>query len=197
MSDVDKLRLTRERDRIVVNGFLEHPDVDHDLGGVPGARAMFGARRRSDQELIAVCVLGRPYSRFIDQDKEIMIIRLAALPSRPANTGSWLIAKARQWAYLEGYERITSLAGIADNTGVVYRAAGFELVDGYPKIGSGVTWKSQGDDRKGHGEYTKYRYVYRLRDPADVPDSVDRKWRDQSEIADVAENQVPLGEWST
>ena len=122
---VSDLKLTRERSRNEINDFLESDMVDHKLGGIPGWKAAFGARHKSN--LIAVCVLGRPVARMVDEDKEVSITRYGSRPERPSNTGSWLIARARKWAFLEGYQRISAHAGVAGNKGTIYSAAGFKL----------------------------------------------------------------------
>lgn len=121
-ASLDDLELTRERDRQPVNEFLEQR---HPLGSVPGWKACFGARY--DDLLVAVVVLGRPVSRAADDGSELSITRFCRRDDRPDNTGSWLIAPARQWAYLEGYETLSAHAGVAGNFGDVYAAVGFLL----------------------------------------------------------------------
>jgi hypothetical protein len=157
-SSVAQLQLTRERSRNEINEFLESDPVNHKLGGVPGWKAAFGARYNS--ELIAVCVVGRPVARMVDADKEISITRFGAKPKRPANTGSWLIARARNWAYLEGFERISAHAGVAGNEGTMYAAAGFELVREEPADGD--SWQSR-EDRNTVENFTRRKWVDYLR----------------------------------
>ena len=154
---VANLDLCRERSRTEVNEFLESTIVDHQLGSVPGWKAAFGARFNG--ELVAVCVLGRPVARHIDHDNIISISRFAAIPTRPANTGSWLIAKAREWARLEGFQRIIAYAGVAGNYGTIYEAAGFDLV----KVdeASGESWNSR-ENRRTVSDFTRRKWVYRL-----------------------------------
>ncbi len=155
---VSDLRVTRERSRNEINRFLELDDVNHKLGDVPGWKAAFGARYNS--KLIAVCILGRPVSRMVDSNAEISITRFAARPERPANTGSWLIARARRWAFLEGYERVSAHAGVAGNEGTMYAAAGFELIREEPARGDG--WQSR-DKRQAVDDFTRRKWVYELR----------------------------------
>jgi len=97
---VHDLTLCRERSRTEINEFLDSELVDHQLGSVPGWKAAFGARY--NEKLVAICILSRPVAREINSDRTISISRFAALPTRPQNTGSWLIARAREWARLEG-----------------------------------------------------------------------------------------------
>jgi len=155
---VSNLRVTRERSRNEINRFLESDDVNHKLGGVPGWKAAFGARY--DSKLIAICILGRPISRMVDSNAEISITRFAARPGRPANTGSWLIAHARRWAFLEGYERVSAHAGVAGNEGTMYAASGFELIREEPVKGDG--WQSR-EGRQAVDDFTRRKWVYELR----------------------------------
>lgn len=157
LSSVSDLKLTRERSRNEVNAFLESDPVDHKLGGVPGWKAAFGARFNS--ELIAVCVVGRPVARMVDAEKEISITRFGVRPDRPSNTGSWLIARARMWAYLEGFERISAHAGVAGNDGTIYAASGFELVREEEADGSG--WDSR-EGRNTVDDFVRRKWVYDL-----------------------------------
>jgi hypothetical protein len=156
---VSDLRLSRERSRNEVNAFLESNPVEHKLGGVPGWKAAFGARYQT--ELIAVCILGRPVSRMVDADEEISITRFGTRPERPANTGSWLIAQARDWAFLEGYQRISAHAGVAGNRGTVYSAAGFKLVR--EEKAQGDSWQSR-EGRSSVDDFIRRKWVYELRD---------------------------------
>lgn len=156
---VSELRLTRERSRTEINNFLESDEVNHKLGGIPGWKAAFGARYES--ELIAVCVLGRPVARMVDEDEEISITRYGARPERPSNTGSWLIARARKWAFLEGYQRISAHAGVAGNAGTIYAAAGFELVR--EEKAQGDSWQSR-EGRSEVDDFIRRKWIYRLHD---------------------------------
>lgn len=153
---VSDLELHRERSRNEINEFLESK-VDHQLGSVPGWKAAFGARYQG--ELIAVCVLGRPVARQIDADRVISISRFAARPSRPANTGSWLIARAREWARLEGYEKIIAYAGVAGNYGKIYEAAGFRLQK--EEEASGDSWTNR-EGRQRLPDYVRRKWAYNL-----------------------------------
>lgn len=160
---LDDLTLTREKSRKEVNDFLELDEVGHDLGSIQGWKAVFGTRY--DNELIAVVVLGRPLARWYDADKRVNITRLAAKPKRPDNTASWLIARARNWAYYEGYEVIAAHAGVAGNHGTVYEASGFELVK--EKEESTNTWKSR-EGRDDYGNYVRRRWEYHFDEPVEV-----------------------------
>ena len=156
---VTDLDLHRERSRNTVNAFLELDEVDHQLGEVPGWKAAFGARY--DSKLIAVCVLGRPVSRHIDSDSVISISRFASHPLRPPNTGSWLIAQARQWAYLEGYQTIIAYAGVAGNFGTIYEASGFHLSKEEKAKGDGWTTR---ENRESVSDFVRRKWKYDLVD---------------------------------
>jgi hypothetical protein len=154
---VDSLDLTRERKQKPVNIFLSEL---HELGGVHFWKACFGARYYS--ELVAICILSRPSSRHVDDGDTIEISRFCTRPDRPANTGSWLIAKARNWAVLEGYDEMIAYAGVADNKGVVYSATGFDCPNyDNPGTGGGSGWTSR-ENRTEVPEYEKRKWIYDL-----------------------------------
>lgn len=148
------LQLSRERSRTDVTRFLER---NHPRGGVPGWKACFGARYEG--HLVACVVLERPSARMLDDGTVVEITRFALREDRPANTGSWLIARARRWAALEGFERLISYAGVAGNEGITYQAAGFECADVSVADGSGWTNRS---NRDSWGDYERRRYEYEL-----------------------------------
>lgn len=155
-ASVSDLLLYREKgdgSRKRVNRFLEH--VGHKLGGVPHWKAAWTARYRD--HIVSAIVLNRPAARMVDDEKEIVIQRFAAVPNRPDNTGSWLIARARKWAELEGYERIAAHAGVAGNEGTVYKAAGFVLEGARMADGSG--WQSR-EGRDSWEDYERRKFVY-------------------------------------
>lgn len=156
-SSVDDLTLTRERSRQPVNAFLEHR---HPLGAVPGWKACFSARYKDS--IVALVVLGRPVARMADDGSELSITRFCRRDDRPANTGSWLIARARNWAALEGYDTLSAHSGVAGNYGTVYEAAGFECAD--VTMADGKGWLSQGDDRDTWDDYERRKWVYELSD---------------------------------
>lgn len=154
---VNDLTVCRERSRTEINEFLESDLVDHQLGSVPGWKASFGARDSGD--LVAVCVLSRPVAREIDSEKTISIARFATIPTRPQNTGSWLIARAREWARLEGYEELIAYAGVAGNYGTIYEASGFELVKEEEASGNG--WNTR-ENRRTVSDFTRRKWRYSL-----------------------------------
>jgi hypothetical protein len=157
-NSISDLRIVRERSRNEINEFLELEKVDHKLGSVVGWKAAFGARYRG--ELIAVCILSRPVSRHLDDGSVISISRLACLPTRPDNTGSWIIAKTRNWARLEGYDTMIAYAGVAGNFGTVYSAAGFEL-DYEEEEADGNGWQYR-ENRDSWDDYMRKRWSYSL-----------------------------------
>ncbi|WP_225336642.1 XF1762 family protein [Halomicrobium urmianum] len=163
-SSVDDLELVREREKAPINEFLEQR---HPLGGVPGWKACFSARYRGS--IVAVVVVGRPVARMADDGTELSITRYCRRDDRPANTGSWLIARARDWARLEGFDTFSANSGVAGNYGTVYEAAGFECTQVRQADGSG--WLSHGEDRDTWEDYERRKWVYQLRpDNTPVPD---------------------------
>lgn len=153
-ASVDDLSLVRERTQRPVNEFLEQR---HPLGSVPGWKACFSARH--GDMLVAVVVLGRPVSRQADDGTELSITRFCRRDDRPMNTGSWLIARARQWAYLEGYDTLSAHAGVAGNYGTVYEATGFQCVKLDTANGRG--WLSR-EGRGSWDDYERRKWVYDL-----------------------------------
>ena len=149
------LTLTREQSRNAVNQFLER---EHPRGGVSFWHACFGARY--NDSLVACVVLERPSARMLDDGTVVELTRFGVREDRPMNTGSWLIARARDWAALEGYDRLITYAGVAGNYGTVYEAAGFECDDVSQSDGSG--WTSHSEDRQTWDDYERRRWVYDL-----------------------------------
>jgi GNAT superfamily N-acetyltransferase len=159
---VDDLTLTRERSHKVVNTFL---DRHHPRGSVAGWKACFGARFQG--YLTAVIVLGRPSARHADDGSRLEVTRFGIRSDRPANTGSWLIASARQWARLEGYTEIITYAGVSGNAGTTYAAAGFDCVETVTADGSG--WQNR-DDRDSWNDYERKKWVYSFDTPLPQPE---------------------------
>ena len=154
---VNDLTLTRERKKKPVNVFINE---FHELGPLHIWKACFAARYRGN--IVGVVVLKRPASPAVDDGHTISIARFATRPDRPANTGSWLIAKARTWAVLEGWDEMIAYAGVADNRGVVYSAAGFKCEnDDNPAKGGGDGWTNR-DGREELPEYEKRKWTYNL-----------------------------------
>lgn len=144
VSDLSFEKIEGRGSRRTVNAFLEgHEDatVDHGQGGVHHWKAAFVARYEGD--IVAALVLAPPQNGVLAAEgEEIVISRIACHPSRPANTSSWMIAKARDWAERAGYARISSLAGVDGNRGDCYKGAGFELATVDPEYvdGNGDVW---------------------------------------------------------
>jgi hypothetical protein len=125
--------------------------------------ACFGARY--DGHLVAAIVLERPSSRHLDDGTRIEITRYGIREDRPANTASWLIAPARRWAALEGFEEVVTYAGVAGNRGIAYDAAGFECDDITAADGGG--WETR-SDRDSWQDYQRRRWRYELDGAAEV-----------------------------
>lgn len=157
VGSTDDLELVAERgegSRTLVNRFLEA--VGHPRGGVQFWH--FAWTARTGDSIVAAIVLERPSSRHQDDGDTVEITRLAARPERPHNTCSWLIARARKWADLSGYDRILAYAGIGDNYGTVYEAAGFEQ-EGDAVVSDGSGWTTQDETRDTWADYERRRWV--------------------------------------
>lgn len=167
-STTEPLSFHRIRTRREVNQFLEHPLVGHQRGGVVGWKACFGARYRGD--LVAIAILSRPSARHADDGATVELSRFASHPLRPPNTGSWVLAKARDWAQLEGFESLISYAGVAGNDGILYQALGLDA-ENSTTIANGQGWGNRAD-RDSWGDYERRKYAQRLRD---TPATYDRE----------------------
>lgn len=152
-ASVSDLSLRRERDRSVVNMFLE---ANHPLGGVSFWHAAWTARFKDT--IVACIVIGRPRARMADDGTEANIYRLGLREDRPVNTGSWLIGQVRDWCRLEGYETLSAHAGISGNYGTVYEAAGFECADIRQADGAG--WQTHSETRETWDDYERRKWVY-------------------------------------
>jgi len=153
-SSVNHFELTRERSHKTVNRFLERV---HPRGDVAGWKACFGARYEG--HLVACIVLSRPSARMLDDGSVVEITRFGIRDDRPANTGSWLISRARMWCELEGFDRLIAYAGVSGNKGITYQAAGFECRDKSIADGSGWTNRTDRDEWE---DYERRRYEYDL-----------------------------------
>lgn len=154
----DVLEWHRDRDMTGVNAFLDHPLVDHGLGSVHVWKVAFTATYNGHR--VAVAILSRPAAPELDDSSIITLSRFAAHPRRPQNTASWLLAKARRWAELEGYDELRTYAGVSnDNNGTIYQASNFELDEITEADGSG--WQNR-DGRSSWNDYTRRRYIYTL-----------------------------------
>jgi hypothetical protein len=157
-ASVSELTLTRERSHNRVNRFLER---HHPRGGIVGWLACFGARYQN--QLVGCAVIERPSARHYDDGTRTELTRLGIREDRPANLGSWIIARARRWCELEGYGQLIAYAGVAGNFGTVYEAAGFRCDDVSQADGSG--WTSHEGDRETWADYERRRWVYDLGGP--------------------------------
>lgn len=152
-SSVNHVELHRERDRQVVNQFLTRL---HPLGPVPGWKACFSGRYQDN--IVGCVVVGRPVARHDDDGTEVSITRYCRRDDRPANFGSWLIARARDWCELEGYDTMSAHTGVAGNYGTVYKACGFTeaMIN---EQADATTWDSR-EDRDTYGQYDRRKWVY-------------------------------------
>lgn len=170
----DDLTCRRIRSESEVSEFLDSPIVDHRLGDVQGWKAAFAAVR--DDQIVAIAIMGRPSSRKLDPNsgskhseygEVTMLTRYAAHPNRPENTATWLIAKARDWAAHEGYETFLTYAGVDDNEGIIYQAAGLRSKSKSDMDGDG--WTSR-NGREGRHDYELQPFTATLNDCRPIED---------------------------
>lgn len=146
--------------RLVNHLLIGGPDgrIDHRLGGVAKWKAGFVAT--NDGHPYSVGVLAQPYSyNYPEARDEWYITRLANHPQRPPNTSSWMLARIRDWVREHtDRKRLVAIAGVDDNTGTCYRAAGFEL-DRVETVTS-TGWEGRaGRSPARRGEWTAHRFV--------------------------------------
>jgi len=152
----------------VINQFLTgwtDNTVDHALGGVGGWKGAFGAFDESQNKLIGVITLTRhPNKKYADRTNEVMISRIACHPCRPKNTATWMIARARNWAEDQGYSQIGTTAGVGDNFGAIYKAAGFKLDENNTEWADGDGWTNRPGRTvvNGGNKWFKRKWVYEL-----------------------------------
>jgi hypothetical protein len=151
--------VTGEGARARVNWFLNggrDGRVDHNLGGVTKWLAAFEGRYYNVP--ISMLVLDRHPNPECDTGSEVVVSRLANHPNRPANTSSWMLARAREWAAEAGYDEMIAFAGVGHNEGTCYEAAGFD------RVGEPVTVSGTESDRAvaPSGEWTRTKWSYAL-----------------------------------
>lgn len=145
------------------NGFLKHPDINYQ--GKPignGSKMALTAQWNGND--VAMAILGKPIARLgWDDGTDIQLLKFAAHPNRPANTGSWLLSRCCEWAALEGYDTFLTYAGaMNDNEGTMYAATNFELYD-VEENHDGDGWKNR-EGRGGSGTYSKRTWIRSLSD---------------------------------
>lgn len=145
------------------NGFLKHPDINYD--GKPignGSKMALTAQYNGND--VAMAILGKTIARVgWDAGTDIQLLKFAAHPNRPQNTGSWLLTRCCEWAMLEGYDTFLTYAGaMNDNDGTMYAGANFELYDVEEKH-DGDAWENR-EGRSGTGTYTKKTWIRQLSD---------------------------------
>ncbi len=141
--------------RYLVNRLLSGgPDgqFDHILSGVNKFKFAFIATHNGHP--YSVLTLAQPYNSDTgngDGSEVLYLTRLCNHPHAPKNTSSWMIGKARR--YVKNHtavNRLVAIAGINNNTGTVYDAAGFDL--------DSVTHRKHDI----HGPWKSYRWVCEL-----------------------------------
>jgi hypothetical protein len=157
------LTFNHSTSRTRVNGFLNHPLVDHDLGGVSKAKALFVATAGDTDSIVAVAVLDRP-ARVIDDYQRLALSRYASHPAAPPNTASWMLSRICDWARVHGYRAIRTYAGVSnDNEGTIYQASGFTRGDTSQANGSGYANR---EGRETYDDFVRRTYYRQLSNQA-------------------------------
>lgn len=164
------LTLTAERgtgSKYRTNGFLKHPAIDYQ-GNPIGNGSKIALTAQWNGNDVAMAILGKPISRLgWDSGTVIQLLKFAAHPNRPENTGSWLLSRCCEWAFLEGYDTFLTYAGaMNDNEGTMYAATNFELYD-VEENHDGDGWKNR-KGRSGSGTYSKKTWIRHLADSHDL-----------------------------
>jgi hypothetical protein len=182
---VSNLSFERTYSLNLVNGFLKHPIVDHKQGRVQKAKAMFLARR-PDGRIAAVTTINSVNARMAFDRETVEITRYASHPETPNhgvtnNTATWMLGRVCQWAALEGYERVRSLAGTDGNNGQIYEAANFTF-DGTAET-SGA-YNRDGRNNQSHSATLK-RYIRTVDvDSENASDGLPRRFESRLEAND-------------
>lgn len=157
-------RLSGDGARTEANEFLNGDfdgAVNHTLGGVRSHLALFKGTYAG--HTLSVLVLGPPYNPQQNGRGIVTLRRLANRPEAPPNTSSWMIARAREWASSRGYNRLETFAGVGDNDGTCYEAAGMEFVGAKTVSPDDEGWENRpGRSRTRASEWERRKYVASL-----------------------------------
>lgn len=176
-----------------INGFLKHPLIDHTHGRVAKAKAMFVARR-PDNQIAAVVTVNSPNARGAFDRKTVEITRYASHPgtttqNRTNNTASWMLSRVCDWAALEGYTLVRSLAGTDGNDGNIYKAANFTH-DG--DANSSGSYGRDGRRDQSHDQ-TLTRYVRHVTaDGQDASDGLAHRFESRIEANDATTGNATI-----
>ncbi len=108
---------------------------------VAGHKWSIGAEH--DGKLVAVCIVGRPIARMLDDGMTIEVLRLCAIPDGPPNVCSFLYRAAwRVWAAMGGTRLITFT--LQSESGSSLRGAGFKLAKSF----EGASWSRDARPRE-------------------------------------------------
>lgn len=182
---VSNLSFERTYSLNLVNGFLKHPLIDHKQGRVQKAKAMFLARR-PDGRIAAVATINSVNARMAFDRETVEITRYASHPEKPEhsftnNTATWMLGRVCQWAALEGYETVRSLAGTDGNEGTIYEGANFSY-DGTAET-SGA-YNRDGRQNHSHSKTLK-RYIREVDvDAPNASDGLARRFESRLEADD-------------
>jgi len=121
------LSFEREFSLGTINGLLKHPLVNHKQGAISKGKAYFLAEK-PDESYAATLVLNSPNPTNSFNRRTVEITRYASHWEGigKESTATWMIWNACQWAALEGYSRVRTLAGTAGNDGEIYQLANFD-----------------------------------------------------------------------
>jgi hypothetical protein len=107
-------------DRLLVQGFIS--EFHSTLGAPVGWRVAFALLFGG--EVLGISTWGRPTARLEDQVATLEHTRMALKPSAPKNSGSWFLARNREWIRenMPGIIRLIAYVNLDDHNGGIYRA---------------------------------------------------------------------------
>jgi hypothetical protein len=92
--------------------------------------------------LVGISTWGRPTARLEDQVSTLEHTRMALTPEAPRNSGSWFLARNREWirSNLPEIRRLIAYVNLANHKGTIYLADNWKVV--YRKR-DWNTWKNR------------------------------------------------------
>ena len=81
-------------------------------------------------ETAGISTWGRPTARLEDQVSTLEHTRMALGPGAPRNSGSWFLARNREWirANMPGIRRLIAYVNLEHHAGTIYQADNWRLV---------------------------------------------------------------------
>jgi len=120
------------------NAFVE--EVHRHNKKVQGHKFSIGAKE--NDELVGVCIVGRPVSRHLDDGLTMEVTRLATIDNAPKNVCSFLYRAAwRCWSAMGGMRLVTYT--LESESGSSLKGAGFKNVAISPAWKEGCGWTTR------------------------------------------------------